>query len=459
MLKQHRIYNARFELYERKKDSNTYGWEGYTHSGTIEIDNKITCMMNITIDSSGSANMGVFQFLNLSPQVRTNLWVDQFNQGIVRIMLTFQAGYGYPDAGNDKFVMPMIFFGEVKQCTSQKDGKSTNWVTEVQAMEGGMLYEYGYCNSTISKGTNFTDALNHLAGSGFDVKLGYITPDIPPLPRNKTFIGQTMDLLGREYGGYEVFIDRGKLNILGPNDVIPGEILTITDASGLLGSPKRSSTLVIVDTLFEPQVRVGQEIAVLSHSLPQLNQAYKVMSVRHSGTISERESGSLITSLTLWNLDTEKKKELKEAEPTKYTGQADSVWSKPLPMCKVTSNFGWRIHPITKQRQFHSGIDLAASMGEGSPIYAPANGKVTFVGQKGGYGNCIMLDNGKIDNINVSSLYGHLKSWTVKHGQQVYKGNVIGYEGSTGMATAAHLHFEVRENGNVVNPSKYIGNL
>ena len=94
----------------------------------------------------------------------------------------------------------------------------------------------------------------------------------------------------------------------------------------------------------------------------------------------------------------------------------------------------------------------------GSPIYAPADGKVTFVGARGGYGNCVMLDNGLLDNISLTSLFGHMQTWAVKVGQQVYKGQtIIGYVGSTGRSTGPHLHFEVKENGKVVNPLKYIG--
>lgn len=452
MLKHHRIYNARFEIYQKQEDMS------FKHEKTIEIKNPITCYLNISIDSAGSANMGVFQFINLSPEVRANLWQDVYSVGDKRISLTFQAGYGYPDEGADKYILPMVFFGEVKECTSTKDGKSTEWVTNVQAFEGGYFYEYGFCNSTLVKGTEFIDLVNHLLESDNNTQIGSITPDIKPLARNKTFIGQTMDLLGREYGGYEVFIDKGKLNVLDANDVLPSELLALTAESGLLGSPKRSSTQVIVDLLFEPQVRCGQEISLKSDSLPQFNQAYKVMSVKHSGVISERESGNLYTTLALFALDVTKKRVVEQAKPSTYTGETTSIWDKPLLSFKKTESFGWRIHPITKQKQFHSGVDLGAR--EGEPIYAPADGKVSFVGMRGGYGNCVTLNNGVLDNITLTSLFGHMRSWAVEMGQQVYKGQtILGYVGSTGRSTGPHLHFEIMENGKPINPSKYVGTL
>lgn len=452
MLKQHRIYNARFEIYQKQEDGN------FKLEKTIEIKNPITCHLNISIDSAGSANMGIFQFVNLSPEVRANLWQDVYSVGNKRISLTFQAGYGYPDEGDDKFVMPLVFFGEVKECTSVKEGKSTEWLTNVQAFEGGYFFEYGYCNSTFVKGTSFVDMVNHLLDSDTETKIGCITPDIKPLPRNKTFIGQTMDLLGREYGGYEIFIDKGKLHVLGTNDVLPGEILVLTAASGLLGSPKRSSTQVTVDVLFEPQVRCGQEISLKSDSLPQFNQAYKVMSVKHNGVISERENGTLYTTLTLFALDVQKKRVVNQAKPISYTQEATTIWSKPLLSFKITSNFGWRVHPISKQRKLHEGVDLGAP--EGEPIYAPADGKVSFVGWIQGYGKSVMLNNGELNSVALSSLFGHMKSWAVEYGQSVYKGKtILGYVGTTGQSTGPHLHFEVRENGKPINPNKYVGTL
>lgn len=116
------------------------------------------------------------------------------------------------------------------------------------------------------------------SGSG-KISVGYITPDIEPLPRNKTFIGQTLDLLGREYGGYNIFIDNDEINILGDRDLIPGEVLVISDESGLLGSPRRANAYVECDMLFEPQIRAGQGVTLLSYTQTWLNQSYRIVKV------------------------------------------------------------------------------------------------------------------------------------------------------------------------------------
>jgi murein DD-endopeptidase MepM/ murein hydrolase activator NlpD len=116
----------------------------------------------------------------------------------------------------------------------------------------------------------------------------------------------------------------------------------------------------------------------------------------------------------------------------------------------VTSKFGWRTHPITGDRKFHTGIDFGAGLG--TPIYAIANGKVEFAGEKGGYGNAVVVNHGA----GKSSLYGHASKLYVREGQQVVRGQMIAAVGSTGMSTAPHLHFEVRINDKPVNPRPYL---
>lgn len=121
---------------------------------------------------------------------------------------------------------------------------------------------------------------------------------------------------------------------------------------------------------------------------------------------------------------------------------------------RITSYYGYRIHPIFKSKIFHSGVDIGAPYG--TPIKAANSGKVTYTGWYGGYGKVVIIDHGKINGKPTSTLYAHQSKIAVANGKTVYKGQVIGYVGSTGYSTGPHLHFEVRVNGKTVNPLNYI---
>lgn len=124
----------------------------------------------------------------------------------------------------------------------------------------------------------------------------------------------------------------------------------------------------------------------------------------------------------------------------------------PVPASRrITSPFGWRMHPIFGTRRFHAGIDISGNGGT-PPVIAAAGGTVIFAGYRGGYGNTIMVDNGN----GVVTLYGHLSRIGVSYGQNVTQGMQIGSVGSTGNSTGPHLHFEVRVNGEPRNPMSYL---
>jgi len=116
----------------------------------------------------------------------------------------------------------------------------------------------------------------------------------------------------------------------------------------------------------------------------------------------------------------------------------------------ISSGFGNRIHPILGYSRFHAGIDFAAS--HGATIRAADSGRVIFSGWYGGYGQAVIIDHGN----GISTLYAHASRLFVKEGQTVQQGQSIAAVGSTGLSTGPHLHFEVRQNGNPVNPMAYL---
>lgn len=112
----------------------------------------------------------------------------------------------------------------------------------------------------------------------------------------------------------------------------------------------------------------------------------------------------------------------------------------------ITSPFGYRVHPILGTSRFHSGLDFG--VGYGTPVGAADNGLVIHSGWYGGYGNTIILDHGS----GWTTLYAHASSLNVSQGQSVKRGQTVSFVGSTGMSTGPHLHFEVRYQGNPIDP-------
>ena len=112
----------------------------------------------------------------------------------------------------------------------------------------------------------------------------------------------------------------------------------------------------------------------------------------------------------------------------------------------VTSYFGYRYHPILHFTRFHAGLDIGA--GWGSPIVAAADGQVVTAGWSGGYGREVQIAHGG----GIVSLYGHMSEIVAQPGSFVHAGQLIGYVGSSGLSTGPHLHFEVRQSGQPVNP-------
>ena len=117
---------------------------------------------------------------------------------------------------------------------------------------------------------------------------------------------------------------------------------------------------------------------------------------------------------------------------------------------RISSYYGYRIHPITGKRRFHDGIDIAAP--HGNTVYAYTDGVVVEAGWNGGYGYCILIDHGD----GLKTRYAHLSRIFVRVGQRVRVEERIGAVGSTGNSTGPHLHFEVIKNGRTTNPLNYL---
>lgn len=133
--------------------------------------------------------------------------------------------------------------------------------------------------------------------------------------------------------------------------------------------------------------------------------------------------------------DVERQERLAAATP--------SIWPAPG---WLTGTFGGRPDPFTGEPDFHQGLDISTAKGQ--PVFATADGVVKSASYNGDYGNFIVL----VHDFGLSTRYGHLNSYNVNPGSTVKRGDVIGYVGSSGRSTGAHLHYEVLANGQLLNP-------
>jgi murein DD-endopeptidase MepM/ murein hydrolase activator NlpD len=159
-------------------------------------------------------------------------------------------------------------------------------------------------------------------------------------------------------------------------------------------------------------------------------------------TAEERADAEEMDSLQQVSADLAAKIRAAQAHSTvRHVSGAGLMWPVNAP---ITSPFGWR------WGRMHEGIDLGASYG--TPISAAAAGVVIYAGWEGGYGNLVVIDHGG----GLATAYGHQSQIAVSTGQSVAQGQIIGYVGSTGHSTGPHLHFEVRVNGQAVDPLGYL---
>jgi len=143
----------------------------------------------------------------------------------------------------------------------------------------------------------------------------------------------------------------------------------------------------------------------------------------------------LESRLSFVRRDVERREQLASATPSIWPAHG---W--------LTGQFGGRSDPFTGEPGYHQGIDISTEKGQ--PIYATADGTVESASYTGDYGNLIVLRHG----FGMTTRYGHLSSFAARTGQPVKRGDVIGYVGSTGRSTGAHVHYEILVNGKLINP-------
>ena len=225
----------------------------------------------------------------------------------------------------------------------------------------------------------------------------------------------------------------------------------ITEMKASLESQKvnLNSMKTSLEVKKQNQVAKSQELAVASQKQQQLVAQITAEQNALYDELDDLEAESKALNSQIKKLQAEE--EAKRRAANQGTSKAPGAYSWPCPSSRtITSNYGYRIHPISGVKKLHAGIDIGA--GYGAAVTASAGGTVIMSQYYGGYGNCIIIDHGG----GVSTLYGHMSSLVAKKGQTVSAGQTIGKVGSTGNSTGNHLHFEVRVNGSTVNPRNYV---
>ncbi|MDD2402643.1 MAG: peptidoglycan DD-metalloendopeptidase family protein, partial [Clostridia bacterium] len=220
------------------------------------------------------------------------------------------------------------------------------------------------------------------------------------------------------------------------------ELIKTTKENISIVDGKKQQTLKkqqILAALKEDQNDKKRKLAIASSRQEGLYKTIKSDKVQAEKAVKDLEQQSL-------NIAAEIRRQTGD---TSYLGSGKLAWPTPG-FKRITSEFGWRIHPITKKRSMHTGTDIAANYG--TNIVAAESGTVMEVAWRGGYGRIVMVDHGG----GIVTLYAHTSKSLVKPGQVVKKGQAIAKIGTTGWSTGPHLHFEVRENGNPVNPMTYL---
>ncbi len=233
-----------------------------------------------------------------------------------------------------------------------------------------------------------------------------------------------------------------ELNNIDSEIIKPGQVLRIKDPTPLISIEYKEKISYIEYHPYE---------TIYEHDSSMTKGRYKTV---QEGSKGETAIEAIVTNVNNHETNREITKSEVICEPV---NEIIKVGTKPKPKTAATGIFG---RPISggyvssafgnRSRGYHTGIDWAISYG--TPIYAADGGTVTSAGWGGGYGYMIKISHGN----GYETLYAHCSKLAVKYGQKVAKGQVIGYVGSTGNSTGPHLHFEIRKNGQYLNPANYV---
>ena len=270
------------------KFGRTYRLDVFNPSGKqITIEPPFTIRFGVTRNTLASANRATIEVINLGPQTRNQIFKDRFSIAEYwRVQL--QAGY------NNR--LHEIFTGNLHEGYSDK--QNTEWITALDCFDGMNAIQNGFTSITVEKNTPKQNYLKQVVNDMPNVVAGLFgSPAQGTSPRGKSLMGQSSEIISQETGG-KYFIDKETVNILGDGEVLSGSVIKL-DPDDLLSTPRRREAFLDVQVLFQPQVQIGRIYEIESLEA-RYNGQYKIVGFNHNVEISGAQSGSAITTLSLY---------------------------------------------------------------------------------------------------------------------------------------------------------------
>mgnify|MGYP001163292162 FL=1 len=256
----------------------------------VVLTNPFTMQFNIVRHNLSSASNANIKIYNLGLANRERIFFNAITTPEKFLHVELRAGY--------EGMMPIIFSGDILDAQSYRGEGSPNFITEINAYDGGFDLAHADTNRGEAAGTLRVSAIRNLCKDLTQCKIGAIGNFPGSYARQRVFAGATKQLLEDETGG-NFFIDNQRVYCLKDNEYVEGEVLVISSETGLLGSPTRCEMIVTAEMLFEPRLKIGQVVDLVSRDYPSLNQLYKVIGIQHSGTISDAVGGKCKTTVRM----------------------------------------------------------------------------------------------------------------------------------------------------------------
>lgn len=278
-------------------------------SQTWTFQSPLSLEVNITRAAFNSLADGVFRIYNLSESIRRDIYQDWYNLGPESYhQIKIRAGYrswttvyGPPDPAGIQNLesLPLIFQGNITKAYSQREG--SNWVTTINAWDGGHAVTQGDTNTTVSPGISLADQFRTLINEmGPTVSVGFIDETLEAVYlRGVSLVGSPWNKITQLANSVyaSAFIDLEQVYIVGNGNVIPnltGGLDIISPATGLLDTPMKQNTQLSFDMIFEPRLKVGQQI-ILQSIETVTNGSYPIVGIDHTGMISDAVAGDMRT--------------------------------------------------------------------------------------------------------------------------------------------------------------------